>query len=80
MDSSDANGLLCVARAFIDTRTHKILGIIRADVNLSQFTNDIAHISMNNTGKLLVYENHIINTWNDSYINNFVNENEFLKQ
>jgi two-component system sensor histidine kinase YesM len=80
MDSSDANGLLCVARAFIDTRTHKILGIIRADVNLSQFTNDIAHISMNNTGKLfLVYENHIINTWNDSYINNFVNENEFFK-
>ena len=35
---------------------------------------------MNNTGKLfLVYENHIINTWNDSYINNFVNENEFFK-
>lgn len=55
MDSSDANGLLCVARAFIDTRTHKILGIIRADVNLSQFTNDIAHISMNNTGKLFWY-------------------------
>lgn len=80
MDSSDSNGSLCVARAFIDTRTHEPLGVIRADVNLSLFTRDISRISLGHTGRLfLVYENHIINTWNDSYINSFVNEHDFLK-
>jgi len=80
MDSSDSNSSLCVARAFIDARTHEPLGVIRADINLSLFTRDISRISLGHTGKLfLVYENHIINTWNDSYINSFVNEQEFLK-
>ncbi len=79
MDTSDSNGVLCVARAFIDTRTHEILGVIRADVNLSLFTNDISKITLGHTGRLfIVYENHIINTWNDSYINSFVNERSFF--
>ena len=38
MDTSNSNGVLCVSRAFIDTRTHEILGVIRADINLSLFT------------------------------------------
>ena len=80
MDSSDSSSSLCVARAFIDTRTHDILGVIRADINLSLFTRDLSQISLGHTGKLfLVCENHIVNTWKDSYINGFVNEQEFLK-
>lgn len=80
MDSSDSNSSLCVARAFIDTRTHEPLGAIRADINLAHFTRDISRISLGHTGRLfLVCENHIINTWNDSYINGFVNEQEFLR-
>ncbi len=80
MDTSDTNGVLCVARAFIDTRTHEVLGVIRADVNLSLFTNDISKITLGHTGRLfIVYENHIINTWNDSYINGFVNEPDFFE-
>lgn len=80
MDSFNSNSSLCVARAFIDTRTHEPLGVIRADINLSLFTRDISRISLGNTGKLfLVYENHIINMWNDSYINGFINEPEFFK-
>ncbi len=80
MDSSDSNSSLCVARAFIDTRTHETLGVIRADINLSLFTRDLSQISLGHTGKLfLVCENHIVNTWKDSYINGFVNEQAFLK-
>ena len=79
MDSSDLNSTICAARAFIDTRTHELLGVIRADVNLSYFTSGLAHISVDNPGKLfLVYNNHIINTWNDPYINSFINEPIFF--
>lgn len=79
MDTSDSNGILCVARAFMDTRTHKPLGVIRADINLSLFTNDIARINIGHSGKLfIVYENHVVNTWHDAYINGFVNEHAFL--
>ncbi len=79
LDSSDLNGVLCVARAFIDARTHEVLGVIRADVNLSLFTNDLSRISLDHKGKLfIVYENHIVNTWNDSYIKTFINEQEFF--
>jgi len=80
LDSSDLNGVICVSRAFIDTRTHETLGVIRADINLSQFTRNISRITLGSTGKLfIVYNNHIINTWKDSYINGFVNEPEFFK-
>ena len=79
MDSSGSGGVLCVARAFIDPNTHKVLGVARADVNLSLFTNDLSRISLEHKGKLfIVYNNHIVNTWNDSYINSFINEQEFL--
>ncbi len=79
MDSSDANSVMCVARAFIDTRTHEVLGVIRADVSLPLFTDNISKISLGKNGKLfIVHNNHIINTWNDSYINGFVNEATFI--
>ncbi len=79
MDTSNSNGVLCVSRAFIDTRTYEVLGVIRADINLSLFTKSISRITLGHTGRLfLIYNNHIVNTWNDSYINGFVNESEFL--
>lgn len=79
MDTFDSNGTLCVARTFIDTRTHQPLGVIRADVSLPLFTKDISSIALGHTGRLfVVYENHIVNTWDDSYINGFVNEPSFL--
>lgn len=79
MDTSDMNGNLCAARALIDTRTHECLGVIRADISLSQFTSDLSHISVGDQGKLfLVHNNHIVNIWNDSYIEGFVNEKVFF--
>lgn len=79
LDSSDLNGVLCVSRAFLDARTHEIIGVIRANVNLSQFTNDLSRISLDHNGKLfIVYENHIVNTWNDTYIKSFINEQAFF--
>ncbi|MDD6484529.1 MAG: sensor histidine kinase [Clostridiales bacterium] len=79
IDSSPSAGVLCIARPFIDTRTHKILGLMRIDVNLAAFMQDISKITLGKTGKVfLVYENHIINPWSNSYINSFVNEKKFF--
>lgn len=78
-DTHSSGGTLCAAKALIDTRTHKTVGVVRADVNLSMFTKDISQTGVAETGKLfLVYNNHIINLWNNSYINSFINEPEFL--
>lgn len=80
IDSSPADGVLCITRPFIDTRTHKILGIIRIDVNLGMFMKDISKITLGKTGKVfLVFENHIINPWNNPYIHSFVNEKTFFE-
>ena len=80
IDSSPSDGVLCIARPFIDTRTHKILGIVRIDVNLGTFMSDISGITLGKTGKVfLVFDNHIINPWSNPYIRLFVNEKTFFE-
>ena len=79
IDSSPTDGVICVSRPFINTSTHEILGIIRIDINLAAFMNDISKITVGQTGKVfLVFGNHIINPWSNSYINSFVNEKDFF--
>lgn len=80
MDAYPAKGVLCLARCFLDTRTHETLGVIRIDIDLASFLEDISSITLGKTGKIfLVYENHIVNPWNNSYIHSFVNEKNFFE-
>jgi two-component system sensor histidine kinase YesM len=78
-DSQNNTGTICAAKALIDTRTHKIVGVVRADVNLTTFTKDISKTGVAETGKIfIVYNNHIINLWDNDYINSFINEPAFF--
>lgn len=74
----DTKGTIAASRLIIDTNTHKPIAVVRADVDIYTFVQNIDNITIGKTGKLfLVSQNHIIDLGKNHYIKDFINNNEF---